>query len=260
MRSLLTMESFIRSFILVALSCLAGHQLVAPMGIGATTADASAVLNGRAVNKGLLIPQVNLSTLTDGTTVSAPATGLLVVNGNTAISGGVGFYYNAGWLAAPRRTKVHPGVASAGSGWRLSGNAVTNSPDHYPGTTDLLPLLERHLHLQRPGPQYRRHLRRHPAGNGRLVRLGQRLLILSAPSPRYISVKSFGSALQAFFGAGGEVPSCTSKTIISASRPATWPNSRARLVAVRGTGAAAVSATRRASQCRSPTGSGGAPR
>lgn len=49
-----------------------------------------------------------------------PGTGLLVFNRNAAISGGVGFYDNAGPAAAPSRTKRNPGAASAGSGWGLN--------------------------------------------------------------------------------------------------------------------------------------------
>jgi hypothetical protein len=104
----------------------AAHQAAAQVGIGTTTPDVSAALDIRASNKGLLIPQVTLTSLSDATTIPTPGTGLLVFNRNAAISGGVGFYYNAGPATAPRRTKRNTGTAPAGSGWLLSGHAATD--------------------------------------------------------------------------------------------------------------------------------------
>ena len=66
------------------------------VGIGTPTPDASAQLDITAANKGLLIPRVALTSLTDAVTITAPATSLLVYNTNGAVPGGVGFYYNSG--------------------------------------------------------------------------------------------------------------------------------------------------------------------
>ena len=101
----------------------AAHQVAAQVGIGTKTLDASAALEIRATNKGLLIPQVNLTSLSDGTTIPTPGIGLLVINRNASISGGMGFYYNAGPAAALRRTRLSAGAAPAGSDWSLTGNA-----------------------------------------------------------------------------------------------------------------------------------------
>ncbi len=67
----------------------------AQVGVGTATPDASAALEVRAANKGLLIPQVNLASLADAATVPTPATGLLVFNRNAALAGGLGFYFSS---------------------------------------------------------------------------------------------------------------------------------------------------------------------
>ncbi|HEX8507199.1 MAG TPA: hypothetical protein VF630_17680 [Hymenobacter sp.] len=117
------MKFLVRTLALAAVACLAGFPALAQVGIGTTAPNASAALEVRAANKGLLIPQVTLSATTDGTTISTPATGLLVFNRNAGLGGGVGFYYNAGAPAAPNWTKLNTGAAAPGSGWGLSDNA-----------------------------------------------------------------------------------------------------------------------------------------
>lgn len=58
------------------------------IGIGTTTPDASAILDITATNKGVLVPQVSLTSLTSAAPTTNPATGLLVYNTDTAL--GVG--------------------------------------------------------------------------------------------------------------------------------------------------------------------------
>ena len=73
-------------------------------GIGTTTPHASAALDITASNKGLLPPRVALTSIADVSTISSPATGLLVYN--TATAGAApnnvvpGYYYYTGqtWL------------------------------------------------------------------------------------------------------------------------------------------------------------------
>lgn len=75
------------------------------VGIGTTTPDTSAVLDISSTNKGMLIPRVALTSTTDNTTVSSPATGLMVYNTATAGSApfnvSPGIYVNSGTPAAP---------------------------------------------------------------------------------------------------------------------------------------------------------------
>ncbi|MGZ3862816.1 MAG: hypothetical protein ACXVPN_10430 [Bacteroidia bacterium] len=80
------------------------------VGINATgnAPDNSAMLDVSAANKGLLIPNVSLSSTTDAATIASPATSLLVYNTNASISGGsgVGYYYNSGTASGPTWTKL----------------------------------------------------------------------------------------------------------------------------------------------------------
>ena len=85
------MKVVFRSLFLLIMSAGA-QRAAAQVGIGTTAPDVSAALEIRASNKGLLIPQVTLTSLTDGNTIPTPGTGLLVFNRNAAVSGGVGFY------------------------------------------------------------------------------------------------------------------------------------------------------------------------
>ncbi|HRS54674.1 MAG TPA: hypothetical protein P5250_08200 [Bacteroidales bacterium] len=65
------------------------------VGIGTSAPDASAKLDIKSTDKGILIPRVSLISVTDVTTVTSPAISLLVYNTNDAIinGNGVGFYY-----------------------------------------------------------------------------------------------------------------------------------------------------------------------
>ncbi|MCP4443521.1 MAG: hypothetical protein GY810_31855 [Aureispira sp.] len=84
-------------------SLLLGQVNAQSVGIGTATPQASAKLEISATDAGLLIPQVSLVGVANGTTpVNTPATGLLVWNTNvgTTGGGGVGFYYwdGAQWV------------------------------------------------------------------------------------------------------------------------------------------------------------------
>lgn len=72
--------------------------------------DVSAMLDVVSSSKGLLIPRVSLTAVTDNTTVPSPATSLLVYNTNVNLTGanadGAGYYYNAGTPASPAWTKL----------------------------------------------------------------------------------------------------------------------------------------------------------
>jgi hypothetical protein len=61
----------------ISLVCATDAQNV---GIGTTTPNASALLHLNSTNKGVLIPQVSLSNLTDVVSIPSPASGLLVYN------------------------------------------------------------------------------------------------------------------------------------------------------------------------------------
>ncbi len=70
----------------------------AQIGLTSNSPDKSAIMDIKATNKALLIPRVNLKSLSDVTTIANPATSLLVYNINENIGEGAGFYYyNNGW-------------------------------------------------------------------------------------------------------------------------------------------------------------------
>jgi len=134
--------------ILIIVSFIYGSLLNAQaIGIGSTvfTPDASAMLEVRATNKGLLIPQVALTGVNDATTISSPATSLLIYNTGTGGLSPAGYYYNAGTPAAPNWVKLQ----TTKEGWLLTGNAGTNPATNFLGTTDAQHLVFRTNNLER---------------------------------------------------------------------------------------------------------------
>ncbi len=80
-----------------------GNIISQNIGINATGAlpNASAMLDVSSTNKGVLYPNINLTSQTDGVTIPLPATGLTVWNTNVAMPCRAGYYYNAGTPASP---------------------------------------------------------------------------------------------------------------------------------------------------------------
>ncbi len=75
------------------------------VGVGTNAPDPSAKLDIDATNAGILIPRINITSATDGTTITSPATGLMIWN--PAISfGTAGFYYNTGTPVSPNWVKI----------------------------------------------------------------------------------------------------------------------------------------------------------
>lgn len=72
--------------------------------------DGSAMLDIVNSSKGMLIPRVSLASTTDASTISNPATSLIVFNTNGAITGAnadsTGYYYNAGTAGSPSWVKL----------------------------------------------------------------------------------------------------------------------------------------------------------
>ncbi len=106
------------------------NTFFAQVGINTATPDASAMLDIRSIDKGLLIPRM---TLTEKTAILLPANGLLVYQ----TDGLAGFWYYNGssWVSI--------GSAGASTNWSLTGNATTNPATNFIGTTDNQPLLFR---------------------------------------------------------------------------------------------------------------------
>jgi hypothetical protein len=107
----------------------------AQVGIGTTTPDDSSILDITASDKGILVPRVSLSNVTntmlDG--VNTASTGLLIYNTNPAVTGGsgVGYYY----FNSTTWERLTTSTDSSGK-WSLSGDAGTTVGTDFIGTTD----------------------------------------------------------------------------------------------------------------------------
>jgi trimeric autotransporter adhesin len=97
------------------------------IGIGTNAPHASALLEIKANNKGLLIPRTSTVSRTG---IIDPAKGLLLYD--TTV--GSFFFYNGNAWSNLSTT-------SPGSGWALSGNAGTNPSVNFVGTSDAQPLV-----------------------------------------------------------------------------------------------------------------------
>ena len=99
-----------------------------------TAADASAMLDVKSENKGLLIPRVELEATNLASPITSPETSLLIYNtatdGTGAIAVTPGYYYWSGteWL------RLISGDDS--NNWRTTGNTGTNPSTNFLGTID----------------------------------------------------------------------------------------------------------------------------
>jgi len=116
----------------VVLLFFCSTQTRAQVGISSATItpDASAMLEVRSTNTGLLVPRVALTATTAAAPVTAPATSLLVFNTATAGDVTPGYYYWSGsaWI------RILSGSSTVG--WALLGNSGTVSGTNFVGTTD----------------------------------------------------------------------------------------------------------------------------
>ena len=125
--------------IIVLFTAIIGLQSICyaqNIGIGTTTPDASAILDITATNKGILVPQVSLTSLTAAAPTTNPATGLFVYNTNANL--GVGYYYNAGTPASPKWVQLLTSSSPLNS-WNINGNRG-NSFTNFIGTLDTVPI------------------------------------------------------------------------------------------------------------------------
>jgi trimeric autotransporter adhesin len=107
------------------------------VGIGTVTPNASALLDIKSSNKGLLIPRINLLNETDVITILNPANSLLIYNINAGLPDGDGYYFwnETKWSKLATRTNIDK------QAWGVRGNAGTNTATDFIGTTDNMPLL-----------------------------------------------------------------------------------------------------------------------
>jgi hypothetical protein len=100
----------------------------AQTGIGTTNPHASAKLDVSATNKGFLPPRVTLTSGTDNSTISSPATGLLVYNTGNNVGLAAGYYYWNGGAWATIATAGGSGSVAAefGTEYQASNVSVTS--------------------------------------------------------------------------------------------------------------------------------------
>ena len=96
------------------------------VGIGTNTPAASAALEIKASNKGLLIPRTSTASRTG---IASPAKGLMLYDTTTS---SLWFHNGSAWVNLS---------ASTGNSWKLTGNAGTNPVTDFIGTTDQQPLV-----------------------------------------------------------------------------------------------------------------------
>lgn len=100
------------------------------VGIGTENPNPSAILDLEANNKGILIPRVALTGLTDNTTISEGNVESILVY-NTTVSSELkkGYYYWSG-------TQWEMLANQSYQNWNCQGNSNTNPVSHFMGTTD----------------------------------------------------------------------------------------------------------------------------
>ncbi len=120
------------------------------VGINSTGAapNNSAGLDIDFTNKGLLIPRVALTSSTDATTISSPATSLLVYNTGTGGLSPAGYYYNAGTPGSPNWVRLLI-TGTPSDAWLTLGNAGTTPGTHFVGTTDNVDLVFKTNNIER---------------------------------------------------------------------------------------------------------------
>ncbi len=125
------MKRFILATLIWAL--LAGSNYAQNVGIGTATPNASALLELNDGSRGFLMTRVALTSTTDATTITSPATGLIVYNTNGTADVTPGFYYWDG-------TKWVRLLDAQSDDWKITGNTGTNPAVNFLGTLDNQPL------------------------------------------------------------------------------------------------------------------------
>jgi len=111
------------------------------IGIGTSNVDASAKLQIDATDKGFLQPRVELTSTNDNTTISSPATGLMVYNtatagsSTTAVTPGLYYHNGAAWQRVANQAEV-AATSSATPTTFVNGNLGTTLQGDVNGSYD----------------------------------------------------------------------------------------------------------------------------
>jgi hypothetical protein len=115
------MKKYLFLFFLSSVFMIANAQT----GIGTTTPNASAKLDVYATNKGFLPPRVTLTSASDVSTISSPATGLLIYNTGNNNGLAAGYYFWNGAVWATIATAGGSGSVAAEYGSEILTTSVT---------------------------------------------------------------------------------------------------------------------------------------
>ncbi len=115
------------------------------VGIGTSIPSESAALDLSSGDKGFLLPRVNLTGLTDITTIPSPSNALLIYNQNKTGDINPGYYY---WTSTPARWNKIIDSTVPVSGWSVTGNANSNPATDFLGTTDDKDLIFKRYNVQ----------------------------------------------------------------------------------------------------------------
>ena len=132
--------------IIIIYTIISAQVFAQNLGIGPDTfdPDASAGVEMRFTNKGLLIPRVKLTSVTDATTIPSPATSLLVYNLGTGGLSTPGYYYNAGTSSSPNWVRLATtgldgsGVATRVAFWTAANTLGSNANLYWDNTNSRL--------------------------------------------------------------------------------------------------------------------------
>jgi len=111
--------------------------LFCQVGIGTTTPDPSSVLDIKSTNKGVLLPGIAVTSLTDHLTIASPANGLLIWNNGLGGLADTGLYYwnNQKWNKISTTTNTSTvATGTSGNAWN---NSATNGGNNTGGNTNL---------------------------------------------------------------------------------------------------------------------------
>lgn len=110
--------------------------LFSQVGIGTTTPDPSSILDIKSANKGILLPSVAVTSLTDNVTVASPANGLIIWNNGLGGLTDTGLYYwsNQKWNKISV-TGAANAISSGSSGTSWNNSATNGGNNTGSGTT-----------------------------------------------------------------------------------------------------------------------------
>ncbi len=110
MKPLPPFSGILGAFLLILASSLVTFSQNVAINTTGNAPDGSAMLDIVNSSKGMLIPRVSLTSTSDASTISNPATSLIIYNTNGAITGAnadsTGYYYNAGTSGSPSWVKL----------------------------------------------------------------------------------------------------------------------------------------------------------